>query len=66
MKVLHMFLALFGKNQIFDYMTLKMTLNHQNNIRNGFSSRTYTKKSYYTCSYFYVLKILFLFQMGLF
>ena len=27
-----------------DLLTLKMTLNHKNNIRNGLSSQNYTKK----------------------
>ena len=47
--LLNIFLALFVKNQIFDYLevdllTLKMPLNHENNIRNGFTSQNYTKK----------------------
>ena len=52
-----MLLALSGKNHIFrlldlevDLLTLKMALNHENNIRSGFSSQNYT------CSYFYLLK----------
>ena len=43
--------ALFGKNLIFDYfdleldiLPLKMTLSHQNNIRNGYFSQNYTKE----------------------
>ena len=48
-EVLHVLLALSGKNHILldlevDLLTLKMTVNHENNIRNGFSSQNYTKK----------------------
>ena len=53
-----MFLALFDKNLIFDYLTLKLTffplkinLNHQNNNKNGYFSQHYKKKWYYTCSH---------------
>ena len=37
-------------NLEIDVLTLKLTWNHENNTRNGFSSQKYTKKSYYTCS----------------
>ena len=33
-----------------DVLTFKMTLKHENNIKNGFSSQKYTKKRYYTFS----------------
>ena len=39
-----------------DLLTFKMTLNHENNIRDEFSSQNYTIFFYYTCSYFYLLK----------
>ena len=46
-----MLLALYGKKTYFrlldlevDLLTLKMTLNHKNNRRHGFSSQNYTKK----------------------
>ena len=58
-----MLLALSRKNYIFnllhlevDLLTLKMTLNHENNIRDEFFSQNYTKKMYYTCSYCKLLK----------
>ena len=60
--VLNMFLALFGKNNILDFfylevdlLTLKMILNHENNIRNGFPGQNYSK-IYYICCYLYLLK----------
>ena len=34
----------------------KVTLNHENNIRNGLYSQNYTKKMHYTRSYIYLLK----------
>ena len=37
-------------------LTLRMTLKHENNIRNEFFSENYTKMRYYTCFYFYWLK----------
>ena len=33
-----------------DVLTLKMILNHENNIRKGFSSKKYTKLRYYAFS----------------
>ena len=57
-----MLLALSGKSYSrlldleVDLLTLKMALNHENNIKNGFSSQNYTRKRYYTCFYFYLLK----------
>ena len=38
-----------------DVLTFKMTLNQENNIRNGFSSQKYTRKRYYT---FFLAKLL--------
>ena len=31
-EVLHMFLALFGKNKIFDYLTLKLTFDIEDDL----------------------------------
>ena len=51
-----MFLALFVKNHIFPYLTLKITMNHKhdkNNIKSRFFSQNYTEKRYYNCSNFH-------------
>ena len=52
-----MFLALLVKNDIFrlldleiDLLILKMTLNNQNNFRNGLPSQNLVKIRYYNCS----------------
>ena len=54
-EVLHMSLALFIKNGIFAYLTLKltlkMTLSHKNNARNGLPGQNHMKMSYYTYSW---------------
>ena len=41
-------------------LTLRMTLKHENNLRNAFFSENYTKMRYYTCFYLYWLKKSFL------
>ena len=58
-----MFLALFVKKGIFAYLTLnfevltlKMTLYHKNNTRNGLPSQNHMKMRYYTCSCLHLLK----------
>ena len=55
-----MFSALFSKESNFllldlevDLSTLMMTLNNKNNIRSEFSTQSYTKERYHTCSYLY-------------
>ena len=55
--LLHFFLFFLPKIIVFfyfnrgiDLMTLRMTLNPQNNTINGFSSQNPMKKRYYTCS----------------
>ena len=60
---LHIFLSLFVKNGIFcsvdlemDFSTLKMTLSHKNNPRNGLPSQNDMKMWYYTCSWLNLLK----------
>ena len=52
-----MFLALFVKKWYFgsldlemDFLTLKMTFNHENSTRNGLPSQNHMKMRYYTCS----------------
>ena len=56
-EVLHMFLALFVRicffsslNLEIDFLTLKMTFNHENSTRNGLHSKNHVKMRYYTCS----------------
>ena len=50
----NLLLFVFDENHIFGFwawncpLTLNMTLNRQNNTRNGFVSQNYTKKRYYT------------------
>ena len=39
-----------------DFLTLKMTLSHKNNTRNGLPSQNHMKMRYYTCSWLYLLK----------
>ena len=36
-----------------DVLAFKMTLNHENSIRNGIPSQKYTRKRYYTFSQLY-------------
>ena len=52
-----MFLALFVKKRVFsslnleiEFLTLKMTFNHENSTRNGLYSKNHMKMRYYTCS----------------
>ena len=55
-----MFLALFVKICLFDleidFLTLKITLSHENNTRNGLPSQNHMKMRYYTCSWLHLLK----------
>ena len=56
-EVLHMFLALFVKNDGFclfdleiDVLTFKMILSYKNNTKNGLPSQNNKKTRYYICS----------------
>ena len=58
-----MFLALFVKNGTFanltlklTFLTLKVTLRHKNNTRNGLPSQNHIKMRYYTCYWLQLLK----------
>ena len=58
-----MFLALFVEKGIIclfnleiDFLTLKMTLSHKNNLRNRLPRQNHIKMRYYTCSWLYLLK----------
>ena len=58
-----MSLALFKKTYIFymidleiELLTLRMTLKHENIMKNEYFSENYTKMRYYTCFYVYWLK----------
>ena len=42
-----------------DFLTLKMTLNDENNARNGLPSQNHMKMRYYTCSWLHLLKNIF-------
>ena len=64
-EVLHLFILIFMKKKSkfdiqIDLLTLKMTLNHQNNTTKVFSSQNHIIMTCYTCSYLYELKIIFL------
>ena len=55
-EVLHMLLALFGKKSHFrlhdlemDFLTSKMTFNHQNSTINELYGENLTKMKYYIC-----------------
>ena len=49
-----LYFCLFDLEIVF--LTLKMTLSHQNNTRNGLLSQNHMKMRYYTCSWLYLLK----------
>ena len=44
-----------------DLLTLKMTLDHSNNIRNVLSNENHVQMTHYNFSYLYLLKIFFFF-----
>ena len=46
-------------NNVTFKLTLKMTLNHQNNIRNVFSSQNHIQMTYYNCPYLSLLNNIF-------